>query len=216
MLTINQLSLSKGKQSILSNLSCEIKAGTITVLVGKSGSGKSTLLRTIAHLEQDYQGEIIFEGIDIKSFSLKERVQKIGFVPQSFSLFPQLSVFENCLLPLLNLKRQSRHMAKQEVMKMLESLDILPLCQAKPHQLSGGQRQRVALARALLLSPSLLLLDEPTSALDQENIFNFSQLLLNLKEIEGKSFLIATHDLAFAESLFGHLIKMKNGGFACA
>src|SRR6516165_6536209 len=143
MLKVNNLTLHKNKP-ILNNISFYAPPGRITLLLGKSGSGKTSLLRCLARLET-YQGDITS--------------QSVTYVSQSYTLFPHMTVLENCLQPL---RLQG---ITTPIESTLASLGMLPYLSSKPHELSGGQQQRIALARALLLNTDYLLLDEPTSAL---------------------------------------------------
>lgn len=209
MLKINQLSLTKSRGKILQDISFEIPLQRISLLLGKSGSGKTSLLRCIAQLEKGYQGDIIYLDQSLKDLSPQERCRVMGFVPQSYALFPHMTVLENCTQP-LKLLGEPKETALQKAQQILESLDIGLLANRRPHELSGGQQQRVAIARALVLSPSFLLLDEPTSALDPENTDRLIRILEQL-QIEGKGIIIATHDQAFAEKILDRAIFLEQG-----
>lgn len=209
MLEVKDLSLLK-KKSILKGISLKIPHGQITVLLGKSGSGKTSLLRCIAQLEKTDAGEISYEAKILHSLAPKMRSQIVGFVPQSFTLFPHMNVLQNCARPLLDLFSQKKKEAYAAVREMLASLDMESYLLAEPHQLSGGQQQRVALARALLLNPRFLLLDEPTSALDPENTAQLIQILLELRQ-KGKGIIISSQDMAFAKQVFDRAFFLENG-----
>jgi ABC-type polar amino acid transport system ATPase subunit len=203
MIVINNLSLKKNK-NILENLSMEIPKGMITLLLGKSGSGKTSLLRCIAQLET-YEGEIQFEGQSLRSLDRKKRSHLVGYVAQSYGLFPHMTVLKNCLQPL--------HLSKQdpvEVVPLLTLLGLQDYLQAYPGELSGGQQQRVAIARTLLLNPSFLLFDEPTSALDPENTDLFINLIQELK-MRGKGVVVSTHDMTFAKKVGEKIFFLENG-----
>ncbi len=198
MLKIEHLSFFQ----ILQDISLELKPGTITFLMGKSGAGKTTLLRCIAQLEKKYQGNITYQNKPLKHASPQERSQIVGFVSQNYTLFPHLSVRDNCSQPLRLLKKND-----EKVDQILNSLDISDLVTRLPHQLSGGQQQRVALAQALVLDPQYFLFDEPTSALDGENTELFYKIILQLKS-EGKGILISTHDTTFTAKFLEPTIKL--------
>ncbi len=203
MLKIKKLSLG----NILREISLEIPEKRITLLLGKSGSGKTTLLRCIAHLEKEYTGEIEYLGQKLSSLSPQERCRVLGFVPQSFALFPHMTILDNCAQS-LRLQGESKESAYEKTLKMLDSLDMGKFANRKPHELSGGQQQRAAIARALVLDPAYLLFDEPTSALDPEN----TELLIGiLQEFKGKGILIASQDMAFASKILDRAFFMENG-----
>lgn len=200
MLKIENLSLTKKKKLILQQVNLEVPLGTTTLLLGKSGSGKTSLLRCIASLEEHYEGEISFEGTSLRALSAKKRSSLIGFVSQSYALFPHMSALANCMHPLVTLRGWSKEIARKKVEELFTFLDIEELFLSYPHQLSGGQQQRVAIARALALDPLFLLLDEPTSALDPENTERIALIIKDL-ESNGKGIAIATQDMPFAEQI---------------
>jgi ABC-type polar amino acid transport system ATPase subunit len=203
MLKIKKLSLG----TILREISLEIPEKQITLLLGKSGSGKTTLLRCIAHLEKNYTGEIEYKGQKLSSLSSQGRCRVLGFVPQSFALFPHMTILDNCAQA-LRLQGESKESAYDKVRKTLDSLDMGTFAYRKPHELSGGQQQRAAIARALVLDPAFLLFDEPTSALDPENTELFIEIL---QEFKGKGILIASQDMAFAAKILDRAFFMENG-----
>lgn len=203
MLKIKQLSLKK----ILKEISLEIPEKRITLLLGKSGSGKTSLLRCIAQLEKGYTGTISLQHQDLSQLSAKERCRMVGFVPQFFALFPNMTILDNCAQS-LRLQGQSKEASYEKAQKLLASLDMTKLTGRKPHELSGGQQQRAAIARALVLDPSFLLFDEPTSALDPENTDLFVDLL---RQCKGKGILIATQDMSFAAKILDRAYFLENG-----
>jgi ABC-type polar amino acid transport system ATPase subunit len=203
MLKVKKLSL----ENILQEISLEIPEKRITLLLGKSGSGKTTLLRCIAHLEKEYTGEIEYKEQKLSSLSSQERCKVLGFVPQSFALFPHMTILDNCAQP-LRLQGITKETAYEKALIMLDSLDMGKFANRKPHELSGGQQQRAAIARALVLDPTYLLFDEPTSALDPENTELFIELL---QGFQGKGILIASQDMAFASKILDRAFFMENG-----
>jgi ABC-type polar amino acid transport system ATPase subunit len=213
MLTIQNLTVSytrqKTKQNALQNASCTLPPGRITIFLGKSGAGKTTLLRCIAGL-QAYQGIIQFGGLDLASQNSAQRSALVGFVFQSFNLFPQLTVLENCIQPLIVVRGIARESAMKQALEMLDRLGIAGYQHAYPAQLSGGQQQRVALARALVLRPKVLLLDEPTSALDPEN----SAILANiLKQLcaEGIAIGLSSQDMSLVSMIKDRTYVVTDG-----
>ena len=193
MLSVRDLILTK-KKPILKGVSLKFPKGRISLLLGKSGSGKTSILRCVAELETDYEGEIT--------------PNLAGFVPQSFALFPHMTVFENIAQP-LRLANPKAAIA-DEVEKVLRALDIAQLSASRPHELSGGQQQRVAIARALVLNPDFLIFDEPTSALDPENTDRFIQIIQDLKA-QGKGVIISSQDMAFAAKILDNVFFLEEG-----
>ncbi len=201
MLRVISLSVEKNGKKILEDISCILPQDEITLLIGKSGSGKTTFLRTLAKLETPYQGVIEYKGKKIDPS--KNQMGMIGYVSQSYSLFPHKTVLEQCTQP-LTLKGIDKNEANKQAMALLDSLGLESKYNSYPHQLSGGQKQRVAIARAVLLKPQFILLDEPTSALDPENSALLLEILINLMK-EGIGIVVATQDLHFAAQ-----IKMRS------
>jgi ABC-type polar amino acid transport system ATPase subunit len=213
MLEINNLSCIKAKKEILKDLSLNIPNNRATLLLGKSGSGKTTLLRCIAQLETQYQGEIAYQGQPINQLPPKQRCQIIGFISQSFSLFPHMNILDNCANALKVLFGSKKSEAYTQVREVLHLLDIDNLALSMPSQLSGGQQQRAAIARALVLNPGFLLFDEPTSALDPENTERFIQVIRNLLKA-GTGVVIASHDMNLASKLLDLAYFLEAGAFA--
>jgi polar amino acid transport system ATP-binding protein len=207
MLKVKNLSLVKSRGTVLQDISLEIPEKRISLLLGKSGCGKTSILRCITQLENQYTGEILINSQPVNAMSARERSQAMGFVPQSFALFPHLNIRDNCLQP-LRLTGLSKEAAGKKVKATLESLDIGSLSDRKPHELSGGQQQRAAIARALVLDPAFLLFDEPTSALDPENTELFISIL---RQLCSKGIIIASQDMAFAAKVLDRAFFMENG-----
>ena len=212
MLKINNLSYKKAQREILKELSLVIPKNRVSLLLGKSGSGKTTLLRCIAQLETQYQGEISYFGQALNKLPAKERCRIIGFISQSFPLFPHMNILDNAAKALRVLFGATKKEAYDQVKKTLRSLDIEDLSLSMPCELSGGQQQRAAIARALVLNPSFLLFDEPTSALDPENIERFIKVVRNLLE-GGTGVIIATHDMKLACKLLDIAYFLEEGQF---
>lgn len=214
MLNVNNISLLKtsvkGQSQILKEISFSAKPGEITLLLGRSGSGKTSLLRCIAQIEKEYTGQITYGNISISSMKRRNRTEVIGYVSQSYGLFPHLTVLQNCVQPLSIKAGSNKPLLSVKALKFLDSFGVGNLAEAYPYEISGGQKQRVALARTLLLEPSLILLDEPTSALDPEN----TQILLDLIftwKTQGIGWIISTQDTAFAKKLLDTVIFLENG-----
>jgi ABC-type polar amino acid transport system ATPase subunit len=212
MLEARNITLKKGKQRlpILQNVSLACPRGSITLLLGRSGAGKSTLLRTLAGLEPEFEGGVLFEGVDIRCLKAKERAAAVSFISQSYTLFPHKRALENCRQPLEVVLGLDSHKARQRALEMLTALDMLPYANSYPAELSGGQKQRVAIARALALNPAMLLLDEPTSALDPENSAILAAILTTLSS-EGRGIVVATQDISFAKLLTAKIYILEGG-----
>ena len=214
MLSIKNVSLQKNRDkkniAILKEISLEIPTKRISLFLGKSGSGKTSLLRSIAQIEKQYTGKILYNETDLSELAAKELCQIIGFVSQSFALFPHMNVLENCLHPLAKRSSKQGKILYEEVERTLASLGMEDYLLSRPHELSGGQQQRIAIARALLLEPSFLLFDEPTSALDPENTRFFVSIIQRLAK-EGKGIVISTQDMAFAEIVLDNVFFLEEG-----
>lgn len=206
MLTIKNLTLTK-TLPILKNLTLTLPSSRITLLLGKSGSGKTSLLRCLAQLES-YTGDILYKQ-PLNLLAPKQLSRVLGFIPQSFPLFPHKTVLDNCTLPLI-LSGSAKTAARQQAQQTLQLLDILSLSNAYPSQLSGGQQQRVAIARALLLDPTFLLFDEPTSALDPHNTQLFVQLIRTLSST-GRGIVISTQDMTLSTQLLDRAYFLEDG-----
>lgn len=200
MLTVNNLSLTKGKRRILSSVSLQCPKGCVTLLLGKSGAGKSSLLRCLAHLEKPNNGCIMLDGAPLNA-------RRLCFISQSYALFPHLTALENCAQPLRIVLKLDRETARKKALETLSLFGMEPYASSYPSQLSGGQQQRVSIARALALNPAFLLLDEPTSALDPFHTASLITLIQQLRS-QGKGIVISTQDMAFASNLLerGYLL----------
>jgi polar amino acid transport system ATP-binding protein len=214
MLSINSLSLKKpspkGTLEIIKEVSFTAHPGQVTLLLGKSGSGKTSLLRCIAQIEKEYSGNVTYFGKPLASLKPKKRCQILGYVSQSYVLFPHINVFRNCAQPLALSTDWNKAMIKEKVLEMLKQFGVDQLTDAYPSEISGGQQQRVALARTLLLNPSFILLDEPTSALDPENRQILIEYIRKWKK-QGIGWIISTQDTIFAKEIFDLIIFIENG-----
>lgn len=183
-----------GVLEILRSAQIIIRRGEMVFITGKSGSGKSTLLHLLGGLDRPTQGKILFEGRDMTEMNEKElasvRCRHIGFVFQFFHLLPELTVYENVLLPTLIAGKANRVWVKE----VLKRVKLWNRRTHYPSELSGGEQQRVAIARSLVNHPAVVLCDEPTGNLDAENAQAVMDLLNELNTQEGQSFLIVTHD----------------------
>jgi len=195
-------SLGKQKIEALRGADFEVRKGEFVAVVGPSGSGKSTLLGIIGGLDSPTEGRVIIDGIDIthmpESALAKERNRKIGMIFQLFNLIPTLTALENVELPLY-LGGHGWLSPSQRAKELLMVVGLEHRLHHKPHELSGGEQQRVAIARALACQPAIVLADEPTGNLDSTAGERILDLLFDLREETGTTFLLATHDQRIAE-----------------
>lgn len=210
MLTIKNLYLKKGSRSILQGISMTFQQGEISLLIGKSGAGKSSMMRCIAQLEPTYEGELLFNGQSLQSLTASKRAETLSYIAQGYALFPHLTALDNCSQPLHVVCKMSRSDAKQKALTIMQSLGMAEYSSAYPSELSGGQQQRIAIARALALDSQILLLDEPSSALDPDNSAQLANILKRLASL-GKTLVISTQDMPFAEQLQGICYRIHNG-----
>ena len=212
ILKVNHLSKSFGTHEVLRDIDFTVNKGDVTSIIGASGSGKSTLLRCINLLEVPTSGEILYHGENVcqRGFNAPAYRSRVGMVFQSFNLFNNMTVLENCIAGQIKVLKKSREEAKQHAMYYLEKVGMAPYINAKPRQISGGQKQRVAIARALAMDPEVLLFDEPTSALDPEMVGEVLNVMQNLAQ-EGITMLVVTHEMAFARDVSNHVVYMNNG-----
>ena len=212
ILEIRHLSKSFGKHQVLRDIDFTVRPGDVTSIIGSSGSGKSTLLRCINLLETPSQGEIRFHGRDVAGRGVNPSAycSRVGMVFQSFNLFSNLNVLENCMLGQRKVLRLGREEARARALRYLDQVGMAPYVDARPRQLSGGQRQRVAIARALAMEPEVLLFDEPTSALDPEMV---GEVLSVMRELAagGMTMLVVTHEMAFARDVSNQVVFMADG-----
>lgn len=168
VIKVENLVKSFGAHEVLKKIDFEINKGDVVCIIGSSGSGKSTLLRCINHLETPTSGEILFHNVAVRNTprALSDYRTKVGMVFQSFNLFNNMTVFENCMSGTKKVLHLDKEECKCRAITHLKQVGMAPYINAKPDQLSGGQKQRVAIARALCMNPEVLLFDEPTSALD--------------------------------------------------
>ena len=209
---IKHLSKSFGTHEVLKDIDFSVSKGDVTSIIGASGSGKSTLLRCINLLENPTSGQILYHGDNIMSrgYNIPTYRSKVGMVFQSFNLFNNMTVLDNCIVGQMKVLKKGRDEAREHALYYLEKVGMTPYINAKPRQLSGGQKQRVAIARALAMDPEVLLFDEPTSALDPEMVGEVLNVMQSLAQ-EGMTMLVVTHEMAFARDISNHVVFMSNG-----
>lgn len=212
ILEIRHLSKSFGTHEVLRDIDFSVEKGDVTSIIGASGSGKSTLLRCVNLLETPTGGEILYHGKNILEKGVKEPEYRthVGMVFQSFNLFNNMTVLQNCIVGQTKVLHINKEEAKQTALFYLEKVGMVEYQNAKPRQLSGGQKQRVAIARALSMKPEILLFDEPTSALDPEMVGEVLEVMKDLAE-SGMTMLVVTHEMAFAKDVSNKVVFMHQG-----
>jgi putative ABC transport system ATP-binding protein len=205
--------LGKTEVPALRDLTLAIEEGEFTSISGPSGSGKTTLLNLIGLLDSPTGGSVYLEGSEVKYNGLSNlhrvRLEKLGFIFQTFNLIPVLTAYENVEYPLLLTKKTSA-LRRQLVERALKDVKLWDSREHKPNELSGGQRQRVAIARALVNSPKIVLADEPTANIDSATSSEILDLMRTLNEEEKVTFLFSTHDqlvLKYAK----RIVKLHDG-----
>jgi polar amino acid transport system ATP-binding protein len=203
-----------GDYHALTDINAEVRKGEVVVVCGPSGSGKSTLIRTVNRLEEIKSGELMFDGQNVhatmSSAEMNRLRSHIGFVFQSFNLFPHLSVLDNIMLSPMRVRGVKRADAKAKATQLLERVGLANKAGAYPAQLSGGQQQRVAIARALAMEPPAMLFDEPTSALDPEMVGEVLAVMRGLAK-DGMTMMCVTHEMGFAREVADSVWFMDAG-----
>ena len=186
IISIKNLSKSFGDHEVLRKIDIEVGKGEVICIVGSSGSGKSTLLRCINKLERQTDGKIMYHGKEVRDIQreINDYRSKVGMVFQSFNLFNNMTVLENCMLCTRKVLHVSKEEAFDRAITHLKEVGMAPYINARPSQLSGGQKQRVAIARSLCMNPEVLLFDEPTSALDPISTSKIEELMEELKKMD--------------------------------
>ena len=212
ILEIRHLGKSFGTHEVLRDIDFNVKKGDVISIIGASGSGKSTLLRCVNLLETPSSGQILYHGTDVagRGVNAPEYRSHVGMVFQSFNLFNNMTVLQNCMVGQMKVLKRGKEEARQQAMKYLEKVGMAPYINAKPRQISGGQKQRVAIARALAMDPEVLLFDEPTSALDPEMVGEVLNVMQALAQ-DGMTMLVVTHEMAFARDVSSQVVFMHQG-----
>lgn len=197
---------------VLNGISLEINEGEVISIIGSSGSGKSTLLRCLNLLEEPTSGDILYKGTPLlnKDTDINEVRSHIGMVFQSFNLFNNKNVIDNCTLAQIKVLKRSKKEAEEIAHKYLKKVGMDDFAYAKSTSLSGGQKQRVAIARALCMNPEVLLFDEPTSALDPEMVGEVLDVIKELSK-EGMTLIIVTHEMKFAKDVSTRVLFLDKG-----
>lgn len=212
MISIKNVNKSYGDHHVLTDINLEIPKSNVVALIGPSGAGKSTLIRTINALESIDNGEIIVNGISIhdKKTNINKARTNIGFVFQSFNLYPFKTALENVMIAPMKVKGVSKAAAEKRAKELLTQLGLGNKFDAYPNRLSGGQQQRVAIARAVAMDPEVMLFDEPTSALDPEMVKEVLDAIRGLAN-EGMTMVVVTHEMGFAKEICNDIVFMAEG-----
>lgn len=204
-----------GNQLVLNGIHLDVSEKEVVTIIGSSGSGKTTLLRCLNLLNEPDDGHIYFLGADLMDpkTNLEQLRMHIGMVFQSFNLFNNKNVLENCTIGPIRLLGLSKEEAEEKALSFLSKVGMLEFKHANVNQLSGGQKQRVAIARALTMNPRIMLFDEPTSALDPEMVGEVLTVIKNLAN-EGMTMVIVTHEMEFAKEVSDRIVFMDQGVIA--
>lgn len=213
MIKAKNIKKSFGNLEVLKNIHLDIPREKIYSVVGASGAGKTTLLQILGTLSKPDSGEIFYNDKNVSALPEKKlaefRNKEIGFVFQFHHLLPEFTALENVCIPAF-IAGLSKRDAEKEAMKLIDYLGLNDRIHHKPSELSGGEKQRVAVARALINKPAVVLADEPSGNLDSANRNELHDLLFNLRDDFGQTFVIVTHDDQFAERS-DKIIHLKDG-----
>ncbi len=199
---------------VLKDINLTIHSGEFVSIIGPSGSGKSTLLYVLSSLDRNYEGDILFNDVELKTLTnhklARLRNKSIGFIFQFHYLLADFTALDNVMLPGLKLGELSHESLEEKAMQKLELLGITDQAHKKINQLSGGQQQRVSIARALINEPRIIFCDEPTGNLDSKNAHTVFDMLKNLTRTFDQTILMVTHDDSFSSET-DRQIKLLDG-----
>ena len=201
-----------GELHVLNSIDLEVEQGEVIVVCGPSGSGKSTLIRCINRLEPIQEGELVVDGMAVhdKKTNMTKIRAEIGFVFQSFNLYPHMTALENTTIAPIKVRKIPKEKAEKIGRETLTRVGLGDRIDHYPAQLSGGQQQRVAIARGLCMQPKIMLFDEPTSALDPEMIHEVLDVMRDLAK-EGMTMMAVTHEMGFAREVASRVVFMDEG-----
>ncbi len=212
ILEVNHLSKTFESTIVLKDISLKVNKGECVVIIGPSGSGKSTFLRCLNRLEEPTSGRILFKGeptLD-KNSDINALRRHMSMVFQSFDLFNNMDVLENCTLGQIKVLKRKKEEAIQIAMENLRKVGMLDRIHYRISEISGGQKQRVAIARSLCMNPDIILFDEPTSALDPEMVNEVLEVMRSVAK-SGITTIVVTHEMSFAKNVADKVIFMADG-----
>lgn len=213
MIELHNINKSYGSLQVLKNIDLSIKEGEILAIVGPSGAGKTTLLQIAGSLDLPDSGTISYDGLELTGLSDRKlsdfRNRNIGFIFQFHELLPEFTALENAALPAL-ISGKKKKDAYREAGNLLNRLGLSGRLNHHPAELSGGEKQRVAIARALVNNPRIVFADEPTGSLDSHNRREIQEIIANLCQEYGHTFLIVTHDPSLA-AIAHRTVTMEDG-----
>ena len=216
LLQVSGVEKSFGEHHVLRDISFDVGAGTVTVIIGPSGSGKTTVLRTLNALDVADRGTISIGDVSVDFGAKVDRSTlatfrgQSGMVFQAHNLFPHKTVVQNVTEGPIVVQKRPKDEARADAMRLLTQVGLAEKADQYPYQLSGGQQQRVGIARALALKPKLMLFDEPTSALDPELVGEVLRVIRDLAT-EGWTMVIVTHEIRFAQQVADQVLFVDNG-----
>ena len=201
-----------GELHVLDKIDLEVAEGEVVVVCGPSGSGKSTLIRCINRLEPIQEGELVVDNMAVhdKKTNMTEIRAEIGFIFQSFNLYPHMTALGNVTIAPIKVRKMPKEEAEKLGRETLIRVGLGERIDNYPAQLSGGQQQRVAIARGLCMRPKIMLFDEPTSALDPEMIGEVLDVMKTLAK-EGMTMMVVTHEMGFAREVANRVVFMDEG-----
>ncbi len=212
ILEVNHLSKTFESTLVLKDISLKVNKGECVVIIGPSGSGKSTFLRCLNRLEEPTSGRILFKGeptLD-KNSDINALRRHMSMVFQSFDLFNNMDVLQNCTLGQIKVLKRKKEEAIQIAMENLRKVGMLDRIHYRISEISGGQKQRVAIARSLCMNPDIILFDEPTSALDPEMVNEVLEVMRSVAK-SGITTIVVTHEMSFAKNVADKVIFMADG-----
>ena len=197
ILEIRHLGKSFGTHEVLRDIDFNVKKGDVISIIGASGSGKSTLLRCVNLLETPSSGEILYHGKNVvgRGVNAPEYRSHVGMVFQSFNLFNNMTVLENCVVGQVKVLKRKKEEAREQAMSYLEKVGMAPYINAKPRQISGGQKQRVAIAGVIAMEPECIVLDEATAMLDPIGRQEVLSAVHKLNREKGITVVLITHHM---------------------
>lgn len=210
VIEIRHLAKSFGELEVLKDINFTVHKGEVVSVIGSSGSGKSTMLRCINLLEMPDSGEIFINGKNVLEGDINQHRREVGMVFQSFNLFNNMSVIDNCLIAQTKVLKRNKAEALKIAHQNLKKVGMDAFADKPSTQLSGGQKQRVAIARALCMDCEVMLFDEPTSALDPVTVGEVLDVMKKLAE-DGMTMVVVTHEMAFARDVSSRVVFMEKG-----